>query len=77
MAAPSTALSMGKFPATYSTVPHLFYQYGGACSYGYSAVTQSLCLPYLVGRGFVPPDDMVSAELMVIVVWLNLVILLF
>ena len=45
-----TALSRGEPSGTQSAVLWPFQQYGGAYSFGaWQKVTQSLCLPYMVG----------------------------
>ena len=68
VAVPSTTLSGGESSATQSPVPQPSHLHGGAYSFGgWQRVTQSLCLPYMVGRGstfpgFVPSDDTVNSE---------------
>ena len=47
--------------------PKQFHQCGGVYSFSGLAVTQSLCLPYMVARGLlfpgsVPPADMVDSK---------------
>ena len=49
VAAPPTALGRGEFHATHSAVPMSFHQYGGAYSFGCSAMRHTIPLPSLHG----------------------------